>query len=187
VLKEPDLFPSNQAVQDLLELRIKELDFGPNHKKAYERVHLLKKLVTEYDTLKEHSDEYIFEHFSNQRNSIDLAREKLILEINKISDRLISEIDTQEKDCKANFLKCNLTSTGDDLASIKADLSKWEKDVNYLVVDDNMWTSINNMCNEHVEQLNRSRLEFEEKLLGKPCELKTEFYLSDIFIKQLTT
>jgi hypothetical protein len=143
--------------------------------------------ISDYISLNECPEEYIFEHFSKQRNNIDLDREKLILEINQLSDKLISEINSEEKVCKANILKFNPPLLGDDLASIKSDLSKWEQDVRYLVVNENLWTSITTKCNEHVEQLNRSILEFEKILLGKPCELKTESYLSDTFIKQLTT
>jgi hypothetical protein len=187
VLKEAEQFLANKAFQDLLKLKIKELDFGPNHKKASELVKELTFVINDYINMKEQPEEYICEHFSKQRNNIDLAREKLILEINQLSDKLILDIDSQEKECKAKILKSHLPNTGDDLASIKSDLSKWEQDVRYLVVDENLWTSIKIKCNQHVEQLNQSRLEFGEILLGKPCELKTESYFSDTFIQQLTT
>jgi hypothetical protein len=186
-LKELDVFPANKAVQDLLELRIMELNFGPNHKNAYDRVNELNSFINDYNSLNEHPDEHVFEHFSKQRNIIDLAREKLIFEINQTSDRLISEIDSQEKECKAKMSKCNIFSITDDLTKIKADLSKWEKDVRYLVVNDNLWTSISKNCSMHLEALNTSRSAVEEKVFGNFKKLKSEKDVSDTFIKQLTT
>jgi hypothetical protein len=186
-LKELDVFPANKAVQDLLELRIKELNFGPNHKNATERVQELIAFLNNYNSLNEHPDEHVFGHFSEQRRSIDLAREKLILEINQLSDRLISEIDSQEKECKAKMSKRNIFSISDDLTSIKADLSKWEQDVRYLVVDENLWTSISKNCSKHLEVLNKSRSAIEDEAFGKFKKLKSEKDISDTFIKQLTT
>jgi hypothetical protein len=187
VLKGSEQFPANKAFQVLLEFKIKELDFGPNHKKASELVNKLNHFINDYNSLIEQPDEYISEYFSKQRNNVDLAREKLILKINQTSDGLISKIDLEEKECKVNILKCNSLSLDNDFATIKADLTKWKQDVKYLVVNDNLWTSITAKCSEHLEQLKRNRLELEESLLGKPCELETEFNLSDIFINQLKT
>jgi hypothetical protein len=167
-------------------MKIKELDFGPAHKNAYELVSEMNTFLNDDKSLKEHPDAYISEHFSKQRINVDLAREKLILKINQISEKLISEIELEEKECKANLSKYDLSSLGDDLVNIKADLSKWDQDMKYLVINDNLWTSIITKCSEYVEQLKQSRLKFEEKILGKPCELKTESKLTDIFFKQLT-
>jgi hypothetical protein len=187
VLRESQQFPANEVVQDLLKLRIKELDFGPNHKNAADRVNELNNLINDCNSMEDHPDDYISEHFRKQRNNIDLAREKLMLDINQISDRLISEMDLQEKECKANLLKFSLNTFNDNFASIKADLSKWEQDLKYLMVNESLWTSINTKCSEHVETLKQNRMGFQEKLLGKPCELKTDSHFSEIFIKQLTT
>jgi hypothetical protein len=186
VLKESEQFPANKVVQSFLELKIKELDFGQHHQNAYERVNELNDLINEYNSLKENSEEYISEQFSKERNKIDLAREKLILEINQISDRLISEVDLQEKECKAKMSTCDLPSLSVDLASIKSDLSKWEKDIKCLVVDYKLWKNINNLCSKYVLQLKQSKLECEEKLLGKPFERNKESSLLDFFTKQLT-
>jgi hypothetical protein len=187
VLRESEQFPANKVVQDLFKLKFKELDFGPNHKNASDRVNELKNFINDYCSLKEHPNEFIFEHFRKQRNNIDLAREKLFLDINQISDRLISEIDLQEKKCRANLLKFSLNTFSDNLASIKADLEKWEQDMKFLEVNDNLWTSISTRCNENVNTLKKSRMVFEERLLEKSFELKTELNLSDLFIKQLRT
>jgi hypothetical protein len=186
VLKESEQFPANKFVQDLLELRIKELDFGPNFKNASERMSELKTVIESFNSFKEHPDEYLSEHFSKQRNKVDLAREKLILKINQMSNMLILEIDLQEKECLISLPKCNLSFLNDDLASAQADLCKWEQDMKYLVVNDNLWTSINTKCSEYMEQLKQSRLEFEENFLAKSCKQKTESHFSDLFIKQLT-
>jgi hypothetical protein len=70
--------------------------------------------------------------------------------------------------------------------SIKADLGKWEQDLKYLVVNENLWKSIKTKCSQYAGQLMISRLKFEEKILGKPCELKTESNLLDTFTKELT-
>jgi hypothetical protein len=182
VLKKLAQFPANKAVQDLLEMKIKELNFGYNHRNASERVHELKTFIDDYTSL----NEYVFNHFSTQRNNIDLAREKLILEINQTSDRLISEVNLQEKECKAKMSKCNIFSVKEDLTSIKADLAKWEKDVKYLVVDHNLWKSISNICGRHLDALNKSRSAFEEEAFGNFKRLKSEKEISDTFIKQLT-
>jgi hypothetical protein len=187
VLRESEQFPTNKVVQDLFHLKIKELNFGLKYKKASERMADLTTLLNDYNTLKEHPDEYITEHFSKERNNVDLAREKLIIDINQISDRLISEIDSKEKESAANLLKYNLSSFIDDSESIKVDLSKWEQNMKYLVVNYKLWKKINTKCSRYVAQLKRSRLEIEEKLIGKPCKLKTESYFVDMFINQLTT
>jgi hypothetical protein len=187
VLNESENCPPNKVIQDLFKLRIKELDFGPNHKKASERITELNNFLNDYDNLKKDPNEYISAHYSKKRNNIDLAREKLIFKINQISESLISETNLQEKECKANLSKCNLSSFSNDLTNIKAEISKWEQEVKYLVVNDHLWTSITTNCSMHLEQLKRSRMEFEEKLLGSSCELKTESDLSNVFIKQLTT
>jgi hypothetical protein len=184
VLKELEKFPANKVVQDLFKLRIKELDLGPNHKNATDRVIELNNLIKDCNTMREHPGDYISEHFRKQRNNIDLAREKLILDINQISERLISEMDLQEKKCKGDL--SNLSCLSNDLETIKADVSKWEQDMKYLVVNDNLWTSINTKCSENVKKLKQNRIELEEKLVGKPCELKTESHFLDVFIKQLT-
>jgi hypothetical protein len=184
-LKESELFPANIAVRELLEMKIKELNFGFNHKNASDRVHELDTFMNDYKSLNEHPEEYVFEHFSKQRRSIDLARENLILEINQTSDRWISEVNVQEKECKAKMVKCNIFSISDDLTSIKADLSKWELDVKYLVVNQNLWISISNKCSKYLETLNKSRSAIEEKAFGNFKKLKSEKDISDTFIKQL--
>jgi hypothetical protein len=187
VLQESEQFPANKVVQNLLALKIKELDFGPNYKKATERVNELNTFLNDYDNLKKDPEVYISAHFSKQRNNIDLAREKLILEINNTSDRLISEIDSQEKECKANLSKSNMSSlSSDDSESIKADLRKWEQDMKYLVVNDNLWTSISTNCSGHLEALNKKRSAIEEKAFGNLKRLKSEKDISETFIQQLT-
>jgi hypothetical protein len=185
VLKEAEQFPANKIVQDLFELKIKELDFGLSHKNASERLNELSGFLNDYNSIKEHPEAYFSEHFNKQRNKVDLVREKLFLEINKISEKLILKIDLEEELCKASLSKFNLSSLGDDLVSTKADLSKWEQDMKYLVVNDNLWTSISTKCSEYMKQLKRSRLDLEVMFLGKPSELKTESYLFDTFIYDL--
>jgi hypothetical protein len=187
VLKKSEQFPANKVLQNLLELKIKELDFGPNHKKASEQINELNKLINDYKSLKEHPDEYVSVHFSKLRNNVDLAREKLILEMNQISDRLLLEIESQENECKANLSNCDPSFLSDDTESIKADLSQWEEHMKYLVVNDDLWKSISTNCSRYKETLNTSRSAIEEKAFGKFKKLKTENDISDSFIEQLTT
>jgi hypothetical protein len=105
VLKDSEQFPANKVVRDLFELKINDLDLGPNHKNASERVTELKDFMNGFIKLREQPDEFVFERFSRQRNKVDLAREKLILEINNFSDLLISKIDSQEKRVQSHLVE----------------------------------------------------------------------------------
>jgi hypothetical protein len=187
VLKKFEQFPANRIFKDFLDTKIKELDFGPHHKKASEQVNELKNLINDFNGLKENSDEYISAHFSKQRNTIDQGRENLIREINQISNRLISEIDLQEQECKASLPKLlNLSTFGDVLTTVKADLNKYEQHLKYLVVNDDLWKIIGTNCSGYMKALNNGRLVIEEKTFGNYKKLKSEKDISDTFIKQLT-
>jgi hypothetical protein len=73
------------------------------------------------------------------------------------------------------------------LARIKADLSKWEQEMKFLVVNERMWTGISSMCNVYLQKLKMSQSAIEEEAFGKLKKLESEECISDLFIKQLMT
>jgi small-conductance mechanosensitive channel len=168
-------------IQSLLQAQIRSLDLGEIHSKA---IIMLKKLKNTINILEEtlkKPEDTIYDYFQTLRNSVDLERENILLKIHECSDKLLSDIDLLEKECKANLLKLGeqISEEQNDLIEIKDALNKWESKVNCLKVDESLWSSIKKKAEYKLNYLNsRSKFFKTEFLLGekRKQEIQVEFF-----------
>jgi hypothetical protein len=115
---------------------------------------------------------------------VDLTREELIHKlVVKCSDELIQELNEYEKECELNLPNYFdlMNSFENDLAIMKTNLTKWETEIKHLVVDDNLWKSIQKQSELNLARLKVKYKEVENRMiLGESNKAEIESKFSNV-------
>jgi hypothetical protein len=180
-LKSTDQLITNKLAQELLDLRIKDLEFGKVHVQAANNLKELRESINQYEQFRKDPHEVIFAFFDEIRSRVDLTRENLIQKINECSEGLIIELDQHAKECKLSLAILNTKIFDEKLTIIKSDLSKWEKSVRNLVIDEDLWSMITKQSDEYLNGMeNMASMHREAIFLGRANRIEIESKFSDV-------
>jgi hypothetical protein len=184
-LNESEHFPANKVAQSLIANEINKLDFGEDHKKARELINELNELKSNYDNTKNSVEDLIFEKFHEMRRKVDLIREEIIQKVNDCSDKILSDIKTYEKECKANLSELDKKLAANealDLTKIKNDLNEWDKKIRKLFYDEELCKEVQNKNSEYSEKLKNGIKQLKNEIfLGEKKKFDFETKYANIF------
>lgn len=134
-------FAENKIVNQLLKSNLININFGKIHSDALNKCKELKKLIYNFEHFINDKEAFIFETFSKVRNRIDMVREESKLQIDKLADEAIEELNKKEHECKC-IVKSNENMQKFDLTSFKQSLDLSLEQLNEFVIDQARWSKI---------------------------------------------
>lgn len=139
-------FARNQIVENLLKHEFNNLKFGPIYDEAKEECERVNFTLKDLHDLIKDPDNHIYEYVSDLKTNVELRREKIKIEIDKISDEMISKLEAYEKECYENFQSGKLSqiieTTESQIKKGESLVEDWSKSLSRLVIDESKWTDI---------------------------------------------
>ena len=179
-------------LQAILDLNLQRSDFEKNISSetscnALKSLGFAKELVNYFESVEKDPTSFIYEYFANVKNEVDLTRETLKLRIDEFYNKLITEIETYQKECNAN---AKSRKTGTSLKDLKAKVKQWEEDTESLCFNESVYVSIiENSANleaEIREKMNEIKQSIDELLLNKSKEFEKKFSnVKELFCQEL--
>jgi hypothetical protein len=168
-LTETDHFPRNKAIEGLIQAEINKLDLGEDYEEACRLVDDLNAQKAIYEKMRSKPEEFVFEKFQEMRRKADLIREDIIQKAQECSEKIISDINEYENECKLRLASLDSKPQSNEpvgYSQIKDDLQNWKVKSKRLFCDEEF-------CNEVYEKLD----EYSLKLSNGVKELKNELLL----------
>jgi WD40 repeat protein len=105
ICEDEHLIPENgfQLNRTLLKMINAGIHLNETQRNIIESFKSLDTVVKKYDSFD--SETLIYDNFSKLKNKVDLHREKMIEEIHNRSNKIIEQLNQQEKNCKSNMIK----------------------------------------------------------------------------------
>ena len=178
-----DGFPTNTELEQIL---IMKLHLNENQKSAINSLIKFELIIKEAEKVHKDPESDIYQHFAKLKNEIDLERERLKLQIDKIALDMIDQIVQYEKECKANLLsitksnhRCKI-----HLRKLLKDHSKFIEEMRVPNLNQSRLHVIVSTIEASINQIQTDIKKYELKLfLDKKCFLKIKklsFYQDDI-------
>ena len=123
-------------------------------------INKLNQLIQEYQNI--HSDVFIYDTFADIRNKVDLHREKLIEEINKIYHEIINELKVKESKCKENANKLIRVNFENQLTN---DLSAWKQTIKIPNIDEAKLNELSSKINRLYTNIQNEMKNYKNNLL----------------------
>jgi hypothetical protein len=171
-------FNVNKLIQDLIGNEIHKFELDPKY------VRLLNDLKMEIEklaTLLKDPENYIYEEMNEIKRQVDLDRESLKSEIDKLADGLIRELETCERNFKRDYkININLEDYSALVESSKKQLSECEKFFYLFSTKNEDREEKRNESQKIILQLQPKIKEFKENLFSnlvikyKPMQSKNE-------------
>ena len=137
----PNGFPYNKALEQLVQFNLDKIDLGEAYKGAKIAFENLNIKIETLEKIKLDPSGYINEHFADIIDEIDSRRHKLKTELDYYYDNLINHLKLHLNQCLV-MIKSNKIIDNNNLNYFKASRENFEKDLKYLIADDNKWKTI---------------------------------------------
>jgi hypothetical protein len=162
-LGESERFLANKGFERLLATEISKLELGEDYREAAKLLDELNNLKSVYDEMGSNTEDLVGEKFLAMRRKVDLIRDEIIQKVHDCSEKIISDINAYEEECKLNLSnvesKIRLSEGVFDLSGIKADLSHWRTRMKKLYDDDELCNEIRKKSEEYTSSLKKSTKE----------------------------
>jgi hypothetical protein len=121
-------FPINKVVERLLKIELDKISLGDGYIKVVEEIENLEWSFNKLNGLIQDPKNYIYEYVSNVKRDVDLRKEKLKAEIDKICAGMIAKLDKYQQECYENSESLKLKEKNDEIINeIQAKLDEWNK------------------------------------------------------------
>jgi hypothetical protein len=184
-LTEFEHLPTNEIAQDLLDSQLNELYFGKNYEKAAELLKTLHLLMSDYEQMKNNPEGFIFDYFQAVRDKVDLIRDELIQKVNECSANILTDIDSYESECRTHLSVMKAEkAAGDmpDIAKIKSELDAWQKRMDKLLYDKELYKTIAAKHKNFAQKLSSGIEDLQnEAIRGKARKFDFELKYLNIF------
>ena len=122
--------------------------------------------LNEFRQLKKDPKCFIFEYVSKLKNQVDLRREEIKLEIEKLSDEMIKKLEDFERECYENVDRTRLMEQSDAfLEETQARLEEWSTGLDAAMFDEVSRAEINSQARNIDLKLNDLSAKLKECLL----------------------
>jgi hypothetical protein len=132
-------FASNKTVEKLLKIQIdKFANLGDIYVRTINQVKSLEDNFRQVNDLIKDPKNFIYEEISALKRDVDLRKEKLKQEVDKICAEMIAKLDKYQQECYENIasLKIEKNNSG-ALLEVQKYLDKWTRDNNQLLIVSN--------------------------------------------------
>jgi hypothetical protein len=163
-------FPMNKALNEIIDSKICEIDFGPEHKSAVKKCDQLKEIIEKIEQLVKDPIKYIHESISDLKLRIDLAREEMKLKIDEEAETILRKLEEYENGCKkkssaSNKKEPKVKKILSKLNSEKPNLDEWTSYLKKFKIISKECVNIKNKCKQSIGKLEDELNEFQESLL----------------------
>ena len=112
-------------------------------------------LISEFTSINDNSDEFIYNYFAELERKVDVKREELIGEIHRISDKLLAEIGGHKKEIQSQQEKRKKKQSYDreQLRQYQAELDAYNGELKEYSVDLNRWKEVQSETESKREEL----------------------------------
>jgi len=140
-------FAPNKTVAKLLEMQIGKLKFGEGHELALSGCQFLREKIDKSIEFLRSTDTYISDYVAKLKREVELRRDELKRELDKICDDMCHKLNAFEGECKQNLItnhkvQDSLKRLEESNEETLKKLDEWRKELNMLVIDELKWTSI---------------------------------------------
>jgi hypothetical protein len=132
-------FATNETIEKLLKIQIdKFANFGDIYVRTNNQLNSLERHFFKVNNLISDPKNFIYEKISALKRDVDLRREKLKEEIDKICDEMIQKLDKYQQECYENIQSLKLEeNTSNTLSEVQRNLDEWTKDNKKLLIVSN--------------------------------------------------
>ena len=112
-------------------------------------------MIDEFTNINNESETFIYNYFAKLEKEIDVKREILIEEINKISDNMIDEIKVQREEIqtyhknRTKIQACDM----EQMNKFKIELDKYNKELKENLIDLIKWKTLRTVTEQKLEEL----------------------------------
>ena len=180
--KEPvEGFPLDQHLQNLLDLNINQLEFGPIYNSGKRHLKKLIEKFKEVDLIRNDPQNYIYNYFSDLRIQVELRREEMKNKIDDYSNEIIESIDKFEKECRETSQKIDELTR--ELEVSKQTLNKLIQEFDSFDINDKKSSDITYKANELKPKLHSQLHKLKQNLLNNKSYIfkMTELSVDKIF------
>jgi hypothetical protein len=136
-------FATNKVAEDLLKMEIEQLSFGLVYEEAEKECNTLRSSLRKLSDLTNDPKFYIYEVVSKLKNKVDLRREELKVDIDKLSNTMIEKLKTFERECYENLNDLRIQSLITTIESLvdltQSNLNELDNGLKRLVIDEPKW------------------------------------------------
>jgi hypothetical protein len=162
-------FAPNKTIESLIKLELDKFSFGEKHKIANTECESLSLSLRKLQDSAKDPKNHIFGYISKIKRKVDLRREEVKLKIDKLSNDMITELDTFQEECYDNLNNVKMKEslkTCEQLVKDSQDaLDKWNQSLRRLVIDEPKWEEIREEAKKLDIKLRDAKREFEESLV----------------------
>lgn len=158
-------FRINEILENILRSKLSSLHFGDEYQSAVDAVAKLEDLISRYHLLKNDPHYEIYELVADFKNSIDLKREHLKLEIDVKAEKLIQRVVDYENACKKMAAKLDFERMDEKVAAIEYKIEKSKQELSVLEINKQKWNNITWSLETQFELLNEQFNTMRSELL----------------------
>jgi hypothetical protein len=171
-------FIPNETANDIIKLN---LHLNEKTKEANELVDEFDVILSDLLSLGKDPENFIYEYISLTRNKVDLERERFILRINEISDKLLNQLKELENECNLNLKdhKNTLMKNFNDInfEQLKQLSTNWKEEFRKPYLDDQRFDNLIDEIKKLLRENRHKNIELKSSLLkGKGCYFKSKDY-----------
>ena len=89
----------NQNLGEMIRLQVNSIKMSPKYDACKESIDKAKDFVNKIELVTKDPENFIYEHFEQIKQKVDMRREKLKLQIDDYSNDIICKIDHTQQDC----------------------------------------------------------------------------------------
>ena len=104
-IKEGGEFVVIKALANMIQAQLSSLNFGPHHNESVKSCETLREQLNKVDLILNELDFFIHESIDEMKKKVELKSEQLKLRIDEISQTLLDDLNTYEKECKEKRAK----------------------------------------------------------------------------------
>lgn len=158
-----DGFAINELIQRTLDIELNTLKLSSSFNKCKENLEEATKLAGGIENITKDPENFIFEYFQKIKRNVDLRRERLKVETDEYSDKLINSIDALQSKC-VNLSK---DITQPNIDECKKDLNQLVEQFDTFEIDDHKIEDISEIAGILYEKLEIITIEYALSLLQK--------------------
>jgi uncharacterized protein YlxP (DUF503 family) len=119
-------FVINKLAERLLKIELDKISLGDAYVKVNKEIEKLESSLRKLNGLIQDPKNYIYEYISCVKRDVDLRREKLKAEIDKICGEMITKLENYQNECYENIESLKLKEKNDEIITeIQAKLDEW--------------------------------------------------------------
>jgi hypothetical protein len=157
-------FKVNKLIQSLIETEMHAFELDPKYEKKFNN---LKEAINNLEAILKDPENVIYQEISELKRLVDLDRENLKIEIDKLADGIIQELESYEKKFKTEYkANINFEHYNGLVESSRKQLNEYEKCLNLFSTKNQERDEKFNQCEKIMKIVEPRIIEAKNKLFS---------------------